>query len=228
MRKRLIIILILGLIGILTLKLVSKPFANTDTIIGRISNILNKNNTIDLNCIGIEKKEINITWYPEMIDTNQIIRKGRQVGKIGYEYGPNRFRILLKNGLVFNVGHFKTNNWHSHRYEIGITKDTLGYKLEFIAKGPDFERIEQDFNLKGAPNGQIIAYYKNGVCSFKGKYVQGLKQGHFIYYHRNGKVRSTVDYLDDELHGYKTDFDENGNIKWKTEYVNGQKIKKNE
>ena len=112
MKKTLIILLILILGGILTLKFVSKSFVNSDTIIGRISNILNRNNKIDLNCYGINKSDIDIIWITEETKPKLVIEEGKETGKIGHIYGPNRFKILLKNGLEFKVGHFKTNNWH--------------------------------------------------------------------------------------------------------------------
>ena len=191
---------------------------------GRVSNFLNSNNTLDLNCVGMDKSDISITWYPELHDARLIIKEGKEVGKIGYEYGLNEFKILLTNGVAFNVGHFKTNNWHAHQYEMEVKKDNKGYAVKFKANGVDFERTEKSYNDKGLPNGQIAGYFENGNLSFKEEFVNGKKQGQFIYYHRNGELRSTVDYIDDELHGYKKDYDEIGNIIRTKEFINGQQV----
>ena len=149
MKQRLIIILIFGLVSIGILKVISKPFASSDNTIGRLSNLLNWNNTIEINCIGLDKQNIDLIWYPDMTDSILIIEQGRQVGKIGYEYGPNRFKILLSNDIEFSVGHNKSNDWHSYKYEINILKDSNGYKIGFTANGPDFKKYEQSFDLNG-------------------------------------------------------------------------------
>ena len=224
MKKVFIIVLILILGSILTLKFVSRPFANSDTIIGRISNILNRNNKVDLSCTGIDRANINITWYSETANSRLIIKNGEQVGKIGYEYGSNGFRIKLKNGLEFTVGHFKTNNWHSHDYEFKIIRDTLGYRIKFIANGPDFEWYEQCFDNSGLPNGMVCGQFENGNFSYMGNYGNGLREGRFV----DGRIRSTIDYVNDTLNGFVIDYEENGKTLWKTKYVKGHEVKENE
>jgi antitoxin component YwqK of YwqJK toxin-antitoxin module len=224
MKKKLLIILISGLIGILILKIISKPFANSDMIIGRISNILNRNNSINLKCVGIDQKDVKVTWASDYTKPKLILENGKRSKKIEHFYGPNRFEIQLTNGLKFNGGHVKTKNWHSHRYEINVLKDSNGYKICFEAKGPDFEKYEQSFDLNGLLNGQEIGYNENGKYSYRGQYAKGLKQDSFIYYHNNGQIRVINEFLNDTLNGYVTNFDENGNLISKKKYINGQKI----
>jgi antitoxin component YwqK of YwqJK toxin-antitoxin module len=224
MKKRLIILFISVIIGIFILKTISKSFANTDTLFGRISNVLNDNNTVEICCIGLDKKDIDISWNSETTEPIFIIENGRKTHKVGYEYGKNQFNIKLPNDLDFKVGHFKTNNWHSHRYEFNINKDSNGYKIGWVAIGPDFEKYEQSFDLNGQQNGQVIGYYENGKYSFRGQYEHGLKQKKFIYYHNNGQIRVINEFLNDTLHGYSTDFDESGNLIGKTKYIKGQRI----
>lgn len=134
---------------LLALKFASKPFANSDSIIGRISNILNKNNTLEFECNGLNITDVQIIWKPEIAEEKVVYKNGKQIGKIGYEYGPNKFDVLLKNGFRFSVGHFKTNNWHSHRYRIKLKKNNSGYLLHFNANGPNKESYEMKFDLMG-------------------------------------------------------------------------------
>jgi len=229
MKKRLIKVLIIGFISVLILKFLSKPFANSDSILGRISNLLNSNNLIELNSVGLDKKNIDLIWYPELTDSVLIIKNGKQVGEIGYNYGPNRFKIFLSNDLEFKVGHFKTNNWHPHQYKIDVSKDSSGYRIGFTANGNDYERLEKSFNNDGLLEGQMISFLENGNCSFQGDYKNGLKhglkQGLFKYYHKNGKIRATTQYLKDTLHGIVTKFDENGNQIRMEKYIKGKRKK---
>ena len=225
--KKISITLIILLMCILTLKFVSKPFANSDTIMGRISNILNKNNKIELKCIDFYKKDVSITWKSEDFEQKFIIKNGRKINEMRYDYGPNRFSIQLSNGLIFNVGHFKTNCWHSHRYKFEITKKDDGYKIIFIANGPDYERDELMFDLSGIRNGIVKSFYANGNCSYEGNYKNGLREGSFVYYHRNGKIRVIDNFENDTLRGY-THFDKDGNLERKIKYVNGVKMEDND
>jgi antitoxin component YwqK of YwqJK toxin-antitoxin module len=191
---------------------------------GRISNILNHNNQLELVCDGLEKSDIIIIWEPELEQGKTIFENGKQTGKIGHSYGPNRFKIIIFESLEFNFGHFKTNNWHAHKYYLELKKDKIGYKIAFTAKGPDYKRFEQYFNLEGIPNGLAYHYFQNAQCLYKGRYDNGLKQGQFIYYYENGKTRTTVDYLNNKIHGYNTTYDENGNIKYRTQYEHGKEV----
>jgi len=215
------IILLLLIAGIFFLKFISEPFVNSDTIIGRISNLLNRNNKIELTCMGIEKSEIDVSWNAERLKNILVIRKGALAGKIGHEYGPNRFKIKLANGIEFNTGHFKFNNWHSHIYKIEIKKDISGYSVGFEANGPDYVRSEQHFDLKGVPDGEVVEYNNKHFESFKGNYKKGLKQGQFVYFYRSGKVERTADYINDTIDGFITRYNENANIIRKTKYVKG-------
>ena len=162
-----------------------------------------------------------------MADARSVIKNGKEVGRIGYEYGSNGFKIRLTNGLEFTVGHFKTNNWDAHKYEFSVFRDSSGYTIKFIADGPDFEWYEQCFDQNGIPNGIVCGQFKNGNYSYIGDYKKGLREGRFIYYNRDGRIRSTLDYQDDELNGFVIDYDEQGGMLWRSEYVNGHEISKN-
>lgn len=49
------------LLGWSALKKVSKAYKNNDSILGRISNILNENTTFTLACQGLDKSKITVT-----------------------------------------------------------------------------------------------------------------------------------------------------------------------
>lgn len=149
MKKKLSIIIILIISGLVILKFVSKPFVNNDSTLGRISNLLNNNNIIYINCEGITKEEVRITWSSDTGKSKIVFRSGNNVGRIGHEYGNNSFTIYLNNKLEFRVNHFKTNNWHSHKYKFKIVKDNQKYKIKFIADGPNFVEFEDNYNLEG-------------------------------------------------------------------------------
>lgn len=142
---KLILILILSLvICVFVLKFISKNYRNSDSIMGRISNILNWNNNIYLTCKGINKEDINIVWYWEF-GHKTVMEKGLYSDKIGNEYGINSFDLYYKDKKIGSVGHFKTNNWHSHDYLINITKINSGYSIDYECIGPDYDQSKPNF-----------------------------------------------------------------------------------
>lgn len=144
----LILLIVVLAIGYVSLKHISKPYRNSDTIIGRISNILNENNKIEIECFGVEENKVDVSWHPD-VEGKIIIKSGKQVGKIGHEYGPNSFHIIINKNVSFKVAHMKTNNWHSHNYKIQLTQDSKGYKVNFIAEGPNATSYSNEYDLKG-------------------------------------------------------------------------------
>ena len=226
--KKIIISILLVPIGFIALKIISKQFTNTDTILCHISNVLNRNNEVVLNCYGINKRDVNICWYAEYRDSSLVISSGKLHGKIPYRKGVNRFDIRINNNFYFSISHNVKKDWYSYKYEFDLTKDIKGYKLKSIYNGPDFIRSELQFDSIGRLNGLESSFFDNGNCISKGTYTLGLKQGQFVYYYRNGQIRSTEDYLDDKLNGYITSFDENGELQGKTKFINGQELKDNE
>jgi len=145
MKKWIVIIVVTILSVIMILKFVSKPYVNSDAILGRVSNVLNDNNKISLSCHGIDSDRINITWKTDSEKPKLIIKNGKKVGKIGYAYGPNKFVIELEDDLEIVLNHFKTNNWHSHEYKIILSRKNEKYKVEFAAIGPDSEVYERNY-----------------------------------------------------------------------------------
>lgn len=98
---------------------------------------------------GVDKNEIDVIWAPEIAKNKLVISKGNQIDKIGYEYGRNSFELQIAPNLKFSVGHFKTNNWHSHRYYIDVEKDKSGFEIKFTAKGPNQFTSRNKYDLEG-------------------------------------------------------------------------------
>jgi hypothetical protein len=136
--------IILLIIGYFSLKHISKPYRNTDTVLGRISNILNENNTIHLVCEGISKSSVDINWK-HYLREKTIFRRGIKRNSIGNEYGKNTFVVKVNGLFEETLVHYKSNNWYSHDYQIEIQKiSPKVYELRFKVNGPNSitERIE--------------------------------------------------------------------------------------
>lgn len=115
----------------------SKQFRNTDSILGRVSGLINRDNHIKVKSNSIDLSEIEIVWTPEFNKSKTIYKNKKERGKIGHTYGSNTFIILHNQNEVIKTGHFKTNNWHSHDYDFNLEKNHDSYILNFKAKGPD-------------------------------------------------------------------------------------------
>ncbi len=197
-------ILIICSLVVLGLKITSKPFANSDSIFGRLSNTLNSNNKVILKTNGIDKSTINLFWEYD-IGGKQIIKNGVIKNKIGYEYGPNKFKLNPIGNVEMTFHQMKTNNWHSHTYNFNIEKIEGGLKIEFMAKGPNFIHTVSEFNLEGKLNGKSIEYYSNRKIKNEIEYQSGIRNGSYISYYVNGNTESAIIYIDgikqeNELH----------------------------
>lgn len=148
--KRLISIFIVGTAIIISAKYFSKPFINHDTILGRISNVLNTNNLVKLKCVGLAKSSINISWSSEMNNSEKIIQEGEKVGKVGHEYGPNNFLVSINNMPGISFSHFKTNNWHAHNYSFRIIAIQDSISICFSAIGPDPQEYTKKIAVKNS------------------------------------------------------------------------------
>lgn len=134
-------------LGISALKYVSKLFRNTDSILGRISCVMNRDNTIEVNSKDIDINNIMILWQPDFLDSQIVYKDGSCKSKIGYEYGQNYFQVNYNGIQISKVGHFKTNNWHSHDYKFEIRKDDRNYITKFKAIGPNSFEISDTTEL---------------------------------------------------------------------------------
>lgn len=119
------------------LKLISKHYRNTDTILGRISTIINKDNFIKVYTKGLDDKELEITWYTDFSRPIVVYKFSKNRSKIRHEYGVNRFQIIYHGNIISEPFHFKTNNWHSHEYLFDIEKNKSMIYIKFNAIGPN-------------------------------------------------------------------------------------------
>ena len=142
--KKLILILVGTIVILIGLKYISKPFTNEDSVLGRISNQLNANNKITLECQGLEPSDVDITWDTELSKSKTIIHEGQLIGKIGHEYGPNKFTVNINDKPILSFSHFKTNNWHYHNYDFSVLIKGDSISIHFSAIGPDYK----DYNKK--------------------------------------------------------------------------------
>jgi len=134
--KRIIaLLLVFGIV--LGFKKISKQFRNSDTILGRISLLINRDNHLKVKSNTIDLNEIEIIWSPEFDKQITVYKNGKTKGKIGHRYGPNTFIIKHAQNEIAQIGHFKTNNWHSHDYDLRIELTQNSYILDFEADGPD-------------------------------------------------------------------------------------------
>ena len=131
------------ILSAITLKFISKQFRNTDSILGRISSLINRDNSIHVTTTNIDPKSIEIIWRPDYLDSRIVHKNGVSKSKIGHEYGQNYFQINHNGSNISSVGHFKTNNWHSHNYRFEIVMDQEYYITSFQAIGPNsFETVD--------------------------------------------------------------------------------------
>lgn len=133
--KTLSFLVVLGIV--IGFKEAIKQFRNTDTILGRVSGLINRDNHIKVESNTIDLSEIEIVWGPEFNKSKSIYKNKKETGRIGHIYGSNTFTILHNQNEILKTGHFKTNNWHSHNYEFNLEKYNDLYILNFEAKGPD-------------------------------------------------------------------------------------------
>lgn len=229
MSKKLIIsvsIILLNLLIFVSIVMHYGNFRNVDSLMGRLSNFLNRNNQIDLVLDGIAHEEVEVFWTCYTRDV-KVFSDGSEDKKIGHEYGRNNFRILLHNGLEFEIGHFKHNDWYAHDYIIELIRIPDGYILNFIADGPDYQSTSFTYNDQGVLHGLYCEYNEDGLYVFRGFYEHGNKNGRFVYCYPNGAIKSVMDYSNDLLHGTRMEMDEYGDLIREEEYSNGVLLRSN-
>lgn len=140
-KKLLLIIVLLGVLFVF--REVVKQFRNTDTILGRISGLINRDNYLEVKTNTLDLNKIEILWQKEYNDPKIIFQNAIPKEKIGYQYGHNMFTVKYEQNEISEVGHFKTNNWHTHKYLFILDKEQSNYVLKFTADGPD-EYLKND------------------------------------------------------------------------------------
>lgn len=132
-----IAIIVLSLCFLFGIKQGLKTFRNTDTLLGRISALVNRDNSIKLSSKTLDLDQFSIVWKPELATQKIIYANGEKADKIGYEYGKNTFVIMKDEKEMAQANHFKTNNWHSHDYHFNIEQIENAYVFRFEASGPN-------------------------------------------------------------------------------------------
>ena len=114
--KILILFLAILLGGLILSKPIFGLFRNTDTIANKIGCRLFEFNkiTVVVNN-GMELDDIEIK-----IGNSIVFMAGKQVNRIGQEYGHTVFDIYHKELLIAEIGHWKRNNWYTNDYNIEI------------------------------------------------------------------------------------------------------------
>lgn len=198
MRKIIIIleVLILLVFSIWGLIRISNS-RNTDSILTRISNIVNVNNKLDLKFRNIDSNKIRISWTSEDSKEKVIFEHQEKIAKIGYNYGPNTFNFYYDGKLISTVSQFKKNNWHSHDYSIELIKDEEKFRLLFVANGPD---------------------YRKCILNFK----DGVYEGKQVYYYDEQNIELISNYKNGKKHGLEQGFYKNGYKKFECKYDNGE------
>jgi hypothetical protein len=223
MKKKWLVVFLLTVLGaFLVLKY---GFRHSDSFMGRISVMLFEDaNSFTLETSGIDPIEIEIVWSTQW-GKRKLVESGIQVAGTGNEYGPNGFIVSIRDTIVFKLGHWKTNRWNAHDYEIVVRQDTNGYAVSFLAEGPNYDRTEQHYNFSGELEGVYRSYYENGNLSFEGVYLNGRPDGVIKYYFENGSVRATNEYHDGKANGDFISYWPDGRIEFKSIYVNGEEVK---
>ena len=134
--KKYIIFIIFLVACMMTLKYVSKSYRNTDTLLCRISNILNWDNTIDVDYNSDNKKNIKV-FLLSYESRKEVYSNGKQTAKIPQRYGGYYFDVYDEHKKIYSTRVFSTNNWHSFDFTLKINKEGADYAIDFICDGPD-------------------------------------------------------------------------------------------
>ena len=158
MFKKILIILIIVFIGILIFGYLliyfkAEKLKDKHCLITQLSSRL-----FDLNNLDVKVSEdLNIEDFKiKNINSNKIIfENNRFIKGIKNDYGNCLFEIYYKDSLIFEIGHFKFNNWHTNDYlfEFEIIGSEISSTL--IIDGPDkdnktifYKRFDHDSNGK--------------------------------------------------------------------------------
>lgn len=124
---------------------------NRDTALQRLKIMLFNENAISVRGDGVKINDnaIKVIWHSDLVEDRVIWDKGKRVGVIDNEYGPQSFEVLYYNKRIGFASHMKTNNWHTHSYHFKVhfldAHHTIGF--DFRADGPN-QRIEKNISIK--------------------------------------------------------------------------------
>ena len=131
--KKIAILVILIIIGVFAFKSVIGKFRNTDTIINKIAC-----RAFELNSITVvTDDDVELGDIEIKVGTLPVFILGEQVNRVGQFYGRKTFLVYHKDLLIAEIGHRKTNNWHSNDYEFGIARNKHNFTMKHVISGLD-------------------------------------------------------------------------------------------
>lgn len=159
-------IIILGLILIVTypiLEIIRRKHVNEDTILTRVSNELNWNNTLTISGKGLDLNLVDVYWKGGEYKTfRKVLAKKKQIAKIENRYGIHYFQVVLPDSTSFVLEHyFNSNSWHTYAYHIYLKKDEQEgyYVVSFNADGPDEQYFQKKFDFSGKEIETVLKLY---------------------------------------------------------------------
>jgi hypothetical protein len=131
--KRYLLIIAILIGGFFLSKLFFISFRNTDTIANKIGCSLFELNKIKVT-VG---SEIQLNDIEVKVGNKIVFCNGKQVNRVGQEYGHTIMSIYYKEQLVAEVGHFKSNNWYTNDYNFFIKKEIDQIIVQHKIEGPN-------------------------------------------------------------------------------------------
>jgi hypothetical protein len=118
LRRKIIIPIVIVLaalvFSLLKVKILAEKYRDKHCLITQLSSRLFDLNTIqvkvfdDLKCNDFKIKNLNSRKY--------VFENGKNFKRMKNEYGHCRFEIYYKDTLIYELEHFKTNNWNTYDY----------------------------------------------------------------------------------------------------------------
>ena len=140
--KKILVACFVLFVALASLRELSKPgrFLN-QTIIAHVLISITNLNSIDIVADeDIERSKVRIAWKNEqmMHSESKVVVDGDNIRRPGYVYGRNNFLLYYQDKFVGEFVQYKSNNWHSHRYQFKLRKvgkDKIA--ADWVVIGPD-------------------------------------------------------------------------------------------
>ena len=137
------IVLAICCIGFFPFKEYAHATKDQDIFLSKVSSRLFEFNSFQVQ-VG-ENISINDFEIKNLNSGKIIYKNGKFEGGIKNEYGHCLFELYYKGKLVYEMGHLKYNNWHTHDYVLEIQYDNEVIDATLSIEGPDGYR---DFFIK--------------------------------------------------------------------------------
>ena len=163
--KIIIIVFIILISGAFLPKLVFKLFRNTDTIIHKVGYRLFELNTINVKVNG----EIDINDFEIKQGDIVLFSLGKQINKFNQEYGISRLSIYYRKLELFEIGHWRRNNWYTNDYVFNISKKDKRIILKTFVEGPDSDNDFYQKEFVRDENGKLerIEYFDSKEINYR-------------------------------------------------------------